>query len=121
MHYIASAIEAGAGTSWGGPPVQRLYYLGGGSTVRGFHESALVGDAFWYGRAEVATASPAFRLSLFGDAGWAGPKRAFTFEDPWIGVGAGVSLMDGVVRLDLARGVRRGKIWRLYLYLDGVL
>ncbi len=29
--------------------------------------------------------------------------------------------MDGVVRLDLARGVRRGKIWRLYLYLDGVL
>ena len=118
---IASALEVGAGTSWNGPPVQRRFYLGGGNTVRGFHESALAGEAFWYGRAELATASPAVRLSVFGDAGWAGPKGGFGFDDPWAGAGVGASLLDGVVRLDLARGVRRGESWRLYLYLDGVL
>ena len=118
---IASALELGAGTSWNGPPVQRWFYLGGGNTVRGFHESALAGEAFWYGRAELATASPAFRLSVFGDAGWAGPKGGFGFDDPWASVGVGASLLDGVVRLDLARGVRRGESWGLYLYLDGVL
>ena len=119
--HIAGGLEVSAGTSWNGPPVQRRFYFGGGNTLRGFHESELAGEAFWYGRAELAKGSPAFRLAVFGDAGWAGPKGEFGFDDPWAGVGLGASLMDGVVRLDLARGVRRGDRWRAYLYLDGVL
>ena len=119
--HLAGALEVGAGTSWNGPPVQRRFYLGGGNTLRGFQESELAGEAFWYGRAELATGSPAFRLAVFGDAAWAGPKGGFGFDDPWASVGLGASLMDGVVRLDLARGVRRGDRWRLHLYLDGLL
>ena len=119
--HIAGALEVSAGTSWNGPPVQRRFYLGGGNTLRGFHESELAGEAFWYGRAELATGSPALRLAAFGDAGWAGPRDGFGFDDPWAGVGLGASLLDGVVRLDLARGVRRGDRWRAYFYLDGVL
>ena len=118
---ITGALEMSAGTSWNGPPVQRRFYLGGGNTLRGFQESELAGEAFWYGRAELATGSPAFRLAVFGDAAWAGPKGGFGFDDPWASVGLGASLMDGVVRLDFARGARRGDRWRLYLYLDGVL
>jgi len=118
---VASALEFAAGTTWGAPPIQRLHYIGGGGTVRGFAESSLAGEAFWYGRAEVASAFPAFRLAFFGDAGWAGPRDDFTLDDPWVGVGTGASMLDGVVRIDLARGVRRGGAWRLYLYLDGIL
>jgi len=32
----------------------------------------------------------------------------------------GTSLLDGLLRLDLARGVRRGDAWHLHLYLDGL-
>jgi hypothetical protein len=37
-----------------------------------------------------------------------------------VSLGLGASVMDGLLRLDLARGVVRGEDWRLHFYLDGV-
>lgn len=118
---LTGAVEAGAGALWGDAPVQRAFFLGGSSSLRGFHTDALYGSSFWRGRAEIATGFAGARVGLFGDAGWTGPREAFTFEDPAVSVGIGSSLLDGLVRVDLARAVRRASAWRLHLYLDGLL
>ncbi len=117
---LAAAVEAGAGSLLGDELPQRAFLLGGASTLRGFDDSAVRGSSFWRGRAEVASAFAGARVVLFGDAGWAGPRSAFIFDDPLVAVGVGTSLLDGLVRLDLARGVRRGSEWHLHLYLDGL-
>jgi hypothetical protein len=79
------------------------------------------GESYWRGRAELATSFPAARLVGFTDWGWAGPRDAFTFNDPFASVGAGASFLDGLLRLDLARGVRRGSGWRVEAYVGGTL
>jgi hypothetical protein len=117
---LAGAVEAGAGTLLGDELPQRDFLLGGTATLRGFDDSSLRGSSFWRGRAEVATGFAGARVGFFGDAGWAGPRSSFTFEDPLVSLGVGTSLLDGLVRLDLARGVRRGGAWHVHLYLDGL-
>jgi hypothetical protein len=117
---VAAAVEAGAGTLLGDELPQRAFLLGGSTTLRGFDDSAVRGSSFWRGRAELASGFAGARVGLFTDAGWAGPRSAFTFDDPLVSVGVGTSLLDGLLRLDLARGVRRGDAWHLHLYLDGL-
>ncbi|MBI4519254.1 MAG: BamA/TamA family outer membrane protein [Gemmatimonadetes bacterium] len=119
---LAAAIEGGAGTSWGHLPVQRDYALGGPWTLRGFRDLSLRGSAFWFARAELASGFPGARVALFGDLGWAGSRSAFrTSGDHYAaGVGAGFSLLDGLMRVDLARAVRGGEGWRLHAYLDAL-
>jgi hypothetical protein len=61
-------------------------------------------------------------VSFFGDGGWAGPRDAFDGDDILWGAGVGTSMLDGLIRLDLSRGLTgplRG--WRLDLYLDAIL
>ncbi len=118
---IALAFGASAGTSTGTLPVQSRHYLGGPTNLRGYAGGVTSGSAFWSGRAEVANSFPAFRLSAFSDIGWAGPRADFTSGKPLIGAGVGVSILDGLVRLDLARGLRAPKGWRFDLYFDGIL
>jgi outer membrane translocation and assembly module TamA len=72
------------------------------------------------GRLEIASGLPIARLSAFSDVGWAGAREDFTFEDPYVDVGLGWSLMDGIFRFDIARAVRRGSDWRIHFYLDGL-
>jgi hypothetical protein len=117
---LAAAVEAGAGALVGDELPQRDFILGGAGTLRGFDDSAARGSSFWRGRAEVASGFAGARVGLFGDAGWAGPRSAFGFDDPLVSLGVGTSLLDGLLRLDLARGVRRGSAWRIHLYLDGL-
>ncbi|HSW28915.1 MAG TPA: ShlB/FhaC/HecB family hemolysin secretion/activation protein [Longimicrobiales bacterium] len=117
---LAAAVEAGAGTLLGDELPQRAFLLGGSTTVRGFDDSAIRGSSFWRGRAELATGFAGARVGLFGDAGWAGPRSAFTFDDPLVSAGVGTSLLDGLIRLDLARGVRGGDQWHVHFYLDGL-
>jgi hypothetical protein len=59
---------------------------------------------------------------IFGDIGWAGDRTTWRdIGSPISGVGAGVSILDGLVRLDVARGLQpvgqRG--WRVDAYLEG--
>jgi hypothetical protein len=54
--------------------------------------------------------------------GWAGPREEFSLNvAPLWSVGTGVSVLDGLVRIDLARALRRPTGWRLEIYMDGAL
>jgi hypothetical protein len=118
---LAFALDAAAGTSFGVVPVQSLWRLGGAGTLRGYDGSTAAGTAFWRGRGEVGRGSGTTRLALFSDVGWAGNRDAFTFQRPLWSVGAGVSVLDGLLRVDLARALRQPTGWRLELYMDGAL
>lgn len=120
---LTGALDLRAGTSWGDLPVQRQWMLGGPATLRAFPGGALSGAAFWTGRLELAYGLRAVRLIAFGDMGWAGPRSAFDTGRPAASAGLGVSALDGIVRMDVAR-VLRGRSperIRVHLYLDGLL
>jgi hypothetical protein len=117
---LAGALELGAGALWGDDPVQRHLFLGGSESLRGFHTNALHGSSAWRGRAEIASGFAGARIGIFGDVGWAGPRADFRFDDPAASVGIGFSLLDGLVRADLAHAVRLGSGWKLHLYFDGL-
>ena len=116
---FAGAVTASAGYSGGTLPVQRLFYLGGSPTVRGQTALTASGDAFWLGRAEVGARSTAVKPVIFADLGWAGDRRDWSKPGrPLSGVGTGVSFLDGLFRVDLARGLYPAKQWRLDFYLE---
>ena len=116
---IDAALTVGGGSSVGELPVQRLWYLGGSQTVRGQAAGAQFGDAFWMGRIEFGTARAGFRPVVFYDVGWAGDRRDFSTPGrPMSGAGAGASLMDGLIRFDVARGIYPGKKIRANLYVE---
>jgi hypothetical protein len=120
---VAGSLEGSAGTTFGEVPTQRLYYIAGPQTVRSFEAGQITGEAFWFARAEVALGYPLVRLVTFGDFGSAGPWSDLGDTAPFIAVGAGVSMLDGLLRADLARGVHgAGPLrWQFLLYLDGLM
>ncbi len=117
---LAGAMEVGGGTIWGGAPVQRMFFLGGAPTLRGFRSHEVYGPTFWRARAEIASGFAGARLGLFSDLGWTGERSDFTLGDPLVSVGVGASLLDGIVRFDVARAVRGEARWKVHLYLDGL-
>ncbi|HUE95802.1 MAG TPA: hypothetical protein VMN39_04055 [Longimicrobiaceae bacterium] len=118
---FVAILEGAAGASFGEMGVQHLWRLGGPTSLRGYESGELRGEAFWRGRAEVGTRFPGARLVLFSDVGWAGPVDAFEPSPLLHSAGAGVSLLDGFFRLDLARALKAPTGWRLTAYLDGWL
>ena len=99
---ITLAVGAGAGTL----PPQRNWFLGGARTVRGQVAGTMVGDGFWLARAEIGPRWTLLRPSLFYDAGWAGARGAeWSRARPMSGAGVGLSVMDGLLRLDAANGI----------------
>jgi hypothetical protein len=115
------ALEAGAGTAWGAPSVQRLWTVGGPGTLRGYEPLARAGTSFWRGRAELARGESFGRLALFSDVGWAGERGSVRWDDALYSVGVGVSILDGLIRLDGAWGLRSPRDFRLDFYLDQLL
>jgi hypothetical protein len=116
---VRAAMTVAAGTSAGALPPQRLWYVGGPYTVRGYRAGEMVGDAFWMGRAELSKGRPLIKPAVFVDVGWAGSRLDWDQLDRRIiGVGAGASMLDGLVRLDVTRGLDRDKRWRLDAYLE---
>ena len=113
------SLTLAGGTSSGTLPAQRLWYLGGAYTVRGYRAGEMAGDAFWIGRAEIARGFPLIRPALFADAGWAGLRTNIARQTrPLVGVGVGAAAMDGLLRLDISRGLERDRRWRLDFYLN---
>lgn len=114
--------EAGGGTTWGRAPVQRRFVVGGPPTVRGQPRGAASGGSFVRGRLEVARTYHAVAGTVFADAAWAGERSNFDAADLFYGVGFGVSLLDGLVRFDIARGLNGPDPgFRVHLTLDSIL
>lgn len=113
------SLTGAVGGAAGELPPQRAFYVGGLQTVRGQFArpqgAGRVGDAFWLGRAELGLGRiVAARPTLFYDVGWAGPRADVAHPgQPLSGAGAGLSLLDGMVRIDVARGIRPEQRWRL--------
>jgi hypothetical protein len=115
----AGALTLGAGTSGGTLPVQRWWFLGGAHTIRGQSPATRAGDTYWMARGEIGSSFVAARPVLFADFGWAGDREDFSSPGtPISGVGAGASFLDGLVRFDLAKGIRPSRGLRGYMYLE---
>jgi hypothetical protein len=116
---ISVALAGAAGSGFGDLPPQRLWQLGGAATVRGHDGGALRGETFWTARGELGRGTGGLRLTLFADAGWAGDAGDVGSGRPLRGVGTGLSVMDNLLRLDLARGLGAGGGTRVYLRVGG--
>ena len=115
-------FEAAAGTTWGDAPVQRSWFLGGGTSLRGYSASVVSGLSFARARVEASRLFEAGSAILFGDAGWAGDRSRFDSDDILYGVGLGGSVLDGLIRLDFSHGLKGPhKGFRVDLYLDAIL
>jgi hypothetical protein len=80
----------------------------------------MFGNSYWLTHTEVGYGAAAFRRVVFFDLGWAGNRGAWNaMGRPASGVGAGVSFLDGLLRLDVARGLYPTEQWRSALYLNG--
>lgn len=117
---VVTALTMSAGASVGSLPPQRRWYLGGAHTVRGqWADTAQSGDAYWLGRLEVGGTTRAVRPVVFGDVGWVGSRQRWRQTGrPLSGAGVGASILDGLIRLDLARGVHPARRMRLDLYVE---
>lgn len=113
------AITASAGGIAGTAPAQRAFQLGGLHTVRGIRPGTMSGSAFWMGRGELALSRRVVKPVLFGDVGWAGDRKNFNAPGRLMsGVGVGASVMDGMIRLDVARGLWPQKAVRVDLSIE---
>ena len=115
---VGYGVSLAGGTGFGEVPVQRLWQIGGATTVRGHDAASMRGETLWLARAELTRGAPMMRLSLFGDAGWSGDSADLWDARPLRGVGAGVSLLDNLLRVDLAHGLGGGG-FRLHLRMGG--
>jgi hypothetical protein len=116
---LDGALTVGAGTSGGQLPIQKQFFVGGVQTVRGQKAGASIGDSFWMTSVEFGTRSAGFRKIVFGDLGWAGDRTSFAHPGrPLSGAGIGASFMDGLIRIDLAKGIYPEKSVRANLYVE---
>ena len=119
LHSFDAALTVGGGTSGGQLPIQKQFFLGGVGTVRGQRAGAAIGDAFWMSSLELGTRSVGFRKIVFGDLGWAGSRANFSHPGrPLSGAGVGASFMDGLIRVDVAKGIYPEKSVRANLYVE---
>lgn len=112
------SMNGSIGGSVGTLPPQRLWYMGGLKSVRGQTPGIHNGDAFWLTRTEVGRRSGFFRPVVFFDAGAAATRKQFGKINPLRGAGVGLSLFDGLFRIDFSRGIFPSKRWRTDLYLE---
>ena len=118
---LTGAVEVAGGTSAGSVPVQSLWYLGGVYSLRGYDGGVSAGPSFWRARTEIGNDFPAFRIALFADAGKTGTLENLGTRHALLGVGAGISMLDGLLRIDVSRATRTPTGWRVDFYFDGVM
>ena len=117
---LAGSLTVAGGSSIGGLPSQRRWFLGGSQTVRGQSpDTAQSGNAFWLTRAELGSSDAGMRPTVFADLGWVGDRSKMgDIVRPMSGVGAGLSVLDGLFRFDVARGIYPRKQFRVDLSLE---
>ena len=117
---LVGAVEGGLGMAAEDTPVQRHFYLGGPETFRGMYTGELTGSAFWFGRTEVANDFPAARVVAFAHFAWVGREERFDTKGFAASAGIGASLLDGLLRMDLAHVLKGDDGTRLHIYFDGL-
>jgi hemolysin activation/secretion protein len=117
---LAAAMTLAGGTSVGHVPFQRRWFLGGTQTIRGQSPDTLQsGNAFWMSRLEFGVDRSPYRIMLFGDLGWVGNRSEVAdLVRPMSGAGIGLSMLDGLVRFDVARGFYPQRQTRVAAYLQ---
>ncbi len=91
---------------------QMLYRVGGPQTVRGFDYGERRGDAFWSAQLDFGLRKGGFISPvIFGDIG----DATFSGFDPLIGIGGGVSLLEGFIRLNVSKGLEPDRALRFDL------
>ncbi|MEP7346186.1 MAG: hypothetical protein ABI877_13010 [Gemmatimonadaceae bacterium] len=114
----AVGVTIGGGIS-SGAPEQRQFFLGGTQSVRGQLAGAGFGEAYWLTRLELAATRGTVRPVVFGDLGWAGQRSDFSHPGrPLSGAGVGLSILDGLFRFDVARGIYPRNKLRFDAYLE---
>ena len=110
-------MQAGTAHVWGEPALHDLWRIGGsGSWLRG-HAEAVRASRIQMARLDLQKRISFLRFSVFAD--WAS-----TGGEDFYAVGAGLVFMDGSIRLDAAKGLRRHSqsgpeaVFRLHLW-DG--
>ena len=128
--------EAAGGHAWGDLPLQRHWTLGGPVNLRGYGATTAVGRTCARGRLEIGRVFPAWSLAGFADAGWTDDRPEWTVDgvgswapdgESWDydevrwAIGVGASLLDGLVRFDVSRGLTGpDRRTRVDLYLDAL-
>jgi hypothetical protein len=118
----AGALTLSGGSSVGALPPQRQWYLGGTHTIRGQSpDTAQTGNAYWLVRGEVGRTIQGARPVVFTDLGWVGDRNHLgDVGRPLSGAGVGVSLLDGLMRFDVARGIYPRKQWRVDMSVEAI-
>ena len=99
---MSLGVQAGMSRVWGDPAPRDLWGVGGtGNWLRG-HSGAIRAPRIQMARVDLQRAVRFVRLSVFGD--WASAAGTDFYA-----VGMGIVYMDGLFRLDIARGLRRGR------------
>jgi len=104
---------AGAGDSL----PQRDFRLGGEKTLRGYPAGWFRGISAWAFGVDLGLAGRALSPVVFADAGQVAPRGLRFAGEPAVSIGAGVSLLGGAVRLDVARPVAPVARWRWSLVI----
>ena len=116
---LGAGITGSAGSSTGVLPAQRQFFLGGPQSVRGQWAGTMRGNAYWMTRAELGSGAVSVRPTIYADLGWAGDRTDWRHPGRVMsGVGTGASLLDGLIRFDLARGLSPVKMWRADMYVE---
>lgn len=115
------AVEGAGGTSWGTPTAQRMWYIGGTRSVRGYDPLRMGGMDYARARIELARTESFGSLAIFSDYGWAGDFDLFEVDTGFYSIGAGSSLLDGLIRFDASYGLKQPRGFRIDLYLDAIL
>lgn len=120
VSWLGVGLTGSAGTATDEVPAQRAFFVGGLRTVRGQLAGTQGGDTYWFSRNELTwKPDAAIRPSVFYDIGWAGARdRIGSPGRPMSGAGVGLSILDGAIRFDLARGIHPRQLTRFDLSLE---
>jgi hypothetical protein len=96
---------------------QREFRLGGSKTLRGYPAGSLRGTSAWAVGLDVGLTGRALAPVVFADAGQRAPRGLRFAGEPAFSFGAGVSLLEGLIRLDAARPVAPAASWIVRLLI----
>lgn len=119
--WLTTRVKLGAATGAGNVP-QMALRAGGLQTVRGYDFGVATGEALWAVQLDlVPPGRGILKRTLFVDAGQAATFRSLDNAPVLVGVGAGYSLLNGLVRAELSYPLhaREGRGLRFDLVFGG--